>query len=560
MFSFAKQFESIFTQRFVIVTGALLAMLILIRNAGLYPTVFADEWHYSLLSRLQHIADASDPDYVYLGLFRLTNYCGDGYLGCARVLNVAFFMLGVCFVYFCARRVVSQGLAGMIALGTILAPLNIYTAYYMPEAMYFGSFWLLTWFVFTFPRNSLYQYGIGTGGLIALLAMVKPHAFFLLPGIALFSAYRCLCDRPDERLRRAVMIVVIVVVSAVVIRLTLGGVIAGKAGLSVFGNRYGSMASDSTALKHAISTVLLSAHVFGRHALALAVMFGVPIAMAIHCLSPRNFARVDASDERFAAVLYLTLLLGSLLIVTSVFTVTAVGSGPYEVLERLHMRYYNFIFPLFFIVAASFLSTPAPDKSKRHWRILIATAIGILACIALMKLLDISRPISVDGPEIRAFTYSPSHFWILGLCGITAVAMWAFDSKLGARMFVFVFFPLFLLSTAWSLNLEMRGRLGADTYDHAGLFTRHYLSQNECAQLTVVGSEPASLFRTLFYIDNAATRLVELPPGAPLTAAAIPKDTEWVLTIGEHGKVPDTAIRPHMGDFALFRAGDLRRP
>ena len=59
----------------------LIFLFLLIRNAGLYPSVFADEYTYSKLSRLLPLSESSIPGYLYLKLYSVTNSCGDGFLG-----------------------------------------------------------------------------------------------------------------------------------------------------------------------------------------------------------------------------------------------------------------------------------------------------------------------------------------------------------------------------------------------------------------------------------------------------------------------------------------------
>src|SRR5690348_13686841 len=112
-------------------------ILILIRNSGLYPTVFADEYEYSLFSRLTSFSRATVPDYLYLLIYGITSFCSQGYLDCARIQNVGFFVASGYFIYLTARRISSRTVAFLIALLALAGPFNSYTAYYMPESMYF---------------------------------------------------------------------------------------------------------------------------------------------------------------------------------------------------------------------------------------------------------------------------------------------------------------------------------------------------------------------------------------------------------------------------------------
>jgi len=46
-------------------------LFLVLRNIGLYPTVFADEYIYSKLSRLQPLSESTIPNYLYLKLYSL---------------------------------------------------------------------------------------------------------------------------------------------------------------------------------------------------------------------------------------------------------------------------------------------------------------------------------------------------------------------------------------------------------------------------------------------------------------------------------------------------------
>ena len=90
-------------RRSLLLTICLCSVLLVIRNASLYPSVFADEYYYSRFSRLVSFSQANVPNYLYFSLYRLTNQCGDGFLQCARLLNVVFLLASVPLIYRVAR-------------------------------------------------------------------------------------------------------------------------------------------------------------------------------------------------------------------------------------------------------------------------------------------------------------------------------------------------------------------------------------------------------------------------------------------------------------------------
>ncbi len=100
---------------FLVGALVLVFLFLLIRNAGIYPLVFVDEWTYSANTRMMPLSAAQVPSYLYFKLFQLTNYCGDGYLDCNRMLNSALYVLAAPFVYLLARRVAPAWVAVAIA-------------------------------------------------------------------------------------------------------------------------------------------------------------------------------------------------------------------------------------------------------------------------------------------------------------------------------------------------------------------------------------------------------------------------------------------------------------
>ena len=211
-------------------------LFLLYRNFGLYPTVMADEWAYSLYSRLLPFSRSPIPSYLFLWLFRQTNHGGNSYLECARLFNCLLFVGSAPFIYAVSRRVAQPLAAAWIALLALVGPVSTYTAYFMPEAMYFFGFWLLTWLVLVRRRNHTLFYGGVIGATLAGLLMVKVHAIFLLPGVgtALIASIVRFGGR-NRFAKSALVLTSSVVVTAIAVRLLLGYLFAGTSGLHILG-------------------------------------------------------------------------------------------------------------------------------------------------------------------------------------------------------------------------------------------------------------------------------------------------------------------------------------
>lgn len=526
-------------------------VFLLFRNIGLHPVVFADEWVYSMGSRLTKLRSADPPLYIYFFAYRLTKHCGSQFLEGARILNDIFFVAGAPLIYFVARKVTSKPIATLVTMLSLLGPINTYTAYFMPEAMYFFVFWVLTWFALNFRQVRPSYYGTAIGTLLGTLMLVKVNAIFLLPGVAGFVVWSNVRDKSSQSLRASIVTLSYMIAAAVVVRLGIGYLCAGTAGLNVLGTRYGSLAASSLTPARLSQ---LTGQIFGvlrGHAVSLALLFGVPLASIITILFQGGASEAEGDDALHSIASYSFALVLPLLIVVAYFTVSVIGEGPYESLARLHMRYYDFVFPLFLIVVAGQI----PAKGRRNPYVMGLSVLVLVGLIvySLTSLLHFYSPNLIDCPELHGVTAGRAVFSVVGIVGILSMVVWAVDQRRGAQLFLFIFMPISVLCSATTGNPELRRHLGADVYDRAGVFARDELDKDERSKLVVVGSELVSLYRVLFYVDDPRTTLLAIAPGAPLDRSAIQSDREWVLLVGDHSVPADVEDQIARDGYVLFR-------
>ncbi len=516
-----------------------------------------DEWHYSAFSRLINLRSSPDPDYLYLALFRVATRCGDGYLQCARLVNIAWLLVGAGFLYLFARQFLSKVPAMLIAIIAIASPFNAYTVYFMPESMYFAGFWALAWFLIRHYRDGVSYYSIGAGLLLAALSLVKPHALFLLPGFVVFIAYQGYATNAERFLTKAAITGGSFVITALAAKLAGGYLLAGRAGLTLLGRRYTSMAADSDHTHRLIQTLMSSATVLWHHSIALAVLFGTPFCI----LLGRLFSRSRWTRGSHSAMLSLEILalaaIAPLLAVTAGFTVIAVGSGPYESLVRLHMRYYDFTFPFLFIIAASACSCAVSVKTQGFSKTITAILIAAMALYALFELKGLFIPSLADAPELFVLTYKQFSFLALGACSLLSLLVWTFNERKAAKLFIGVFTPLFLLTSLISVSNELRQRHRVDDYDAAGLIARQLLSDDDRERLLVAGPSAPSLLRTLFYVDAPSASYLELNSGDTFKVSAVPPDRKWLLVIGRHDALESAAEVSDAGRYALVNLDNV---
>lgn len=528
------------------------------RNAGLYPVVFADEWLYSSSARLLPFDQSILPSYLFLGVYRLTNACGAGYLDCARILNAALLVAAAPFIYLTARLVCTRGVATMLALAAVIAPVSSFTAYFMPETMYFLVFCMFAWVALARAAAPPAAYGLATGAALGILAAIKVHALFLLPAHLAFIIYLCLAQhRHDGWLRRALTIALMAIAAMVAVRLAIGYAVAGRAGLNLLGNFYGAHATNSASTLDSLLRVLPAALVSLKgHMLALALLMALPLAtLALHVVDART--RAQTSPQQRALQVFGLLMLCAAGALTVMFTASIAAAGPLEGV-RLHQRYYDYTFPLLLLVAAAPLALPAARQSILK-RALVALPLGAIVLYAARALpVDYSIGL-VDTPELAVLKEFPNQFKLAAGLAVLTLALWTLQRRAGILLFVFFVLPL----TSWQAErgvreLQARSQQPND-YDKAGLVARYYLDREQAGKLAVAG-EGAGLTRALFHVDHPGATMHELVPGAPFAREDLAPGRDWVLIVGDHALPADITPEVKTAEFALVKVKVDHKP
>ena len=543
--------KSIFLIGFIIATALFGALTV--RNLEIYPIVMSDEYNYSKYSRLLPLADAIAPSYLYLAIYRATNLCGDGFYDCAKIFNALFFVASAPFIYLTARRTCTKGVSSIVALLALLGPINSYTAYYMPEALFFFSFWLLTWFILRLDHSSSSKSWCFAGILLGLSALVKPHALFFLPAIVIYILY---VSRKKEGkwVLQAFKNAGSFIVFSFLSKFLIGYFFAGGAGVTLFGPFYEKVASSTPSdFQHYLKVLALFTESLKGHALAICLMFGVPIAVAINASLNSIFSETEIqSDQKIS--FYSLAVLVSLILIAALYTATTVANAgaAFESIARLHMRYYNFAFPLLLIIAASQLSLESTTSLYR-WRAIVAFPIGIAILYAVYTRMAPYWPNYIDSPELRGFTRIKYAFYVLGALSFIALALWVYSARFGARIFVYLFMPLAVAYSTHNVNMDLKARLIPDVFDKAGIFTKQYLSNEDLSKLVVVSSDGSGVFRSLFYLDNPQSTQETIPKGSRYDLSKLPAGKEWILLIGDHSLSEKPIFQLPMDGFTLVR-------
>ncbi|WP_342617363.1 glycosyltransferase family 39 protein [Rhodoferax sp. GW822-FHT02A01] len=533
-----KSRNSVAQSRFTMVGSlVILAISLLVfltaRNAGMYPSVFADEWFYNLFSRLYDIKYAQRPSYLYFGIYSLTNQCGDGFLECARLINALFFLAAIPFIYSLARQYLSRRIALWVTAISVFSPINVYTAYFMPESMYYFGFYLFAWITLKgFSRKPIASV-IFAGFALGAMTMVKVHAVFLLPGLWAVIALPLLSTPNYKNAVKVCGLVFISFIAFLSCRLGIGYLVVGKAGLDILGTDYTATATSASGMQQIRHLIPLTAYNLWGNILAVAVMFALPLAMlsniSIYFKNDEDRKRLELR----ALNIFTSTLLILLIVVTAIFFARVQGTSPYENIQRLSLRYYDFLFPLFYIIIGVEVNKDIDGSRTSKFKLLSIGVIALISAYAVATGMRGYLPGIADGPELRAFTYNPYVFSGLGVLGIICSIVSMFHLRTGAKLYIWFYLPLTILLSGHFTNKEMRLRLESDAYDEAGQFVQRYLG-SDVAKLVIVAPELSSIFRAHFYMKSQKTAFITLPNNSRIDPHSISENKEWLLLMGSY--------------------------
>ena len=528
------------------------------RNYGLYPAIFADEWYYSKMARLTPLGEAIVPSYLYLWLFGASSACGTGFLDCVRLGNSALLVGAAPFIYLLARQVTRPGPAVLVTLLSLMAPLNLVTAFFMPEATYYFGFLLLSWLLLTRASWGWARLALAGGAVLGMMSLVKVHALFLMPAICLFVACAGWLRQPAAPwLRNGALSAALLAATTLGVKFGLGYLLAGEPALSVFGSFYGSAADSNTS--RALAPLFSAAFINGRgHLMVLALLMPLPMALLLLWVLSRALRRASSTGFNLLC-LYTLLTLGAAAGMTIAYTASIAGVGPHEVL-RLHLRYYSFTFPLLLMIGAAALA-PQTTFAAAGARLRIAAAALVgMAIVAALVLLPRYALSAMDGPEIAAIPLASWGGWVVAELGLLVLALWAAGARKAAPLFLFALAPLIVALGVKNSTLYLAQVVPGWAPDRAGIAARDHIPRAERKHVTIAASDMVEIMRAQFHVDDKDTAMLELAPGAPIQAYQLPARSKWLLVIGPHA-LPDGVEQVLKTDeYALVRLPGEFRP
>ncbi|MDF4002849.1 hypothetical protein P3W33_05450 [Luteibacter sp. PPL552] len=506
-----------------------LAAFLLIRNGGVVPFVFRDEYTYNVFTRLAPMAEAVVPNYLYFFVFGSTKLCGEGFMECVHGLDVAFFLGAAPFIYQTCRRVAPRFPSCWVTILVMVGPLNSYTVYFMPEAMYFFGFWIMAWVATNLDERAGVIDWAGLGVVVGLMSLIKPHALFLLPALCIFAMYLYVRLQWKDVVRAAVMAVILVTVT-IGTKFAVGYQFAGRAGVTLFGNFYSGVASSSVAgLDHLVALGGYSLHSLLAHFLAIVLALGLSLGTAMGLAVAGPWTPREKMPVHRVAV-FTVLMVGSLVVIVSLFTGSLAMADPSEII-RLHQRYYDFSLPLCMICAAALAYSPLQTISL-PWRIAFTTILLVAFGVIFTEKFQGFRPGILDGAWFDGLMTDSRCFGVVAYIMALCVVAWPFAPRVALTGLLYLGLPLSTVVSGFMVNRELDQHRGPTVYERAGWAARQFVPASERAGLVVICTVPAEGFRVLFNVDDANATFQIAPDTVAYEASKLPPGKSWVLSVG----------------------------
>ncbi|MGP2544040.1 ArnT family glycosyltransferase [Yersinia sp. 2541 StPb PI] len=514
-----------------------LSFFLLIRNSGLYPIVFADEYSYSHASRNLPFGLSALPNHLFFLVYSFTSVCGDGFLGCARILNVLFFIAASPFIYLSGKIYIGKGLSLLFMLIVMFGQFNTYTAYFMPESMYFLGFWLSVYITLlsinSFDKKGLFITAFAWG----ILSLIKPHALFVIPAVVVCYFFCGNAIKNYGVIKKGFIILSIPAI-ALFVKFLIGYLISGINGVSLFGTFYSPYADSAVVggLSHYIEMAKFTINSLKGNLLPIAVLYSIPVLnilyFLINLVSKNKYYTEDNKNKEL--YIFSIFVVFSLVVVTALFTASI---SKIEPANHLHVRYYAFALPLLMLIAfKSSINSYSSGFSKL--RLVFSILLSIAIIYSLRKGFNPYEFHNSTAPELFGIVNSGVMFKFILYILLFNVFVWPFSVRKASRLYAFLILPLIACVVIYETNKEIISHVESDVYDRSALFVNSYLDKKEKEDLSIVGTDShmGGLYRTLFHIDMRASGngIYGIPESQPFSVKDLTKNEKWILLIGDH--------------------------
>ncbi len=505
---------------------ATIFVFLVARSWYMFPSVFPDEYVHSRASRLLDLNRAEIPGYLFYLVYSFTGAFGDHFLQAARFINVSFFISGSYIVFLISKKITGTTIAAIIGVVTALSPMNTYTTYFMPESMFFFVFWIMIYLLMRHDNGDNPKVYAKNWALIGLalgaLSLVKPHALFIYPVLLLYGIF-------FHGLRKNTFLGLLSFTAvAALFKFGFGFLSAGMSGLTLFGSMYTdharAVALDPGLMLSAARSI--SINLLGNFFLVVTIL-GLGFLLLLVIGGGKVGNHIERQTRTLAAALLLVLIP-----MVAVFS-TSVALYDINLDNRLYLRYYNYVFPLLYILVGARLHT-IEDSPANFSRTMLAAPFVIFSMVpayyyTLNKFFFPYKLFLTDSPELYLLQLNPIVLFLSSIVNVIVLFMWIYRESFGLKTYIYLFLPIFIFGTFLNSFDALKKRYEPLPQDILGSEFRSRIPWSDHNQITIIGQNRLITNHAALYSMSADTRQILADNKQQLDSLGSDITSKWIV-------------------------------
>ena len=491
----------------IIIASISIISFLFYRNYSLYPSVMGDEYINNILSKNTNFKDMLIPSYLYFYFYKISYVCESDYLNCVRFFNNVFFICGVYLTYLLAIKFSNNNYSKILFILLLISPYNIYTAYFLPESMFYFFIWLTFYLTFFLKENKYYYFIIGF--FLGICSLIKPHAIFFIP---VFIIYFFVLNK---NISKNVLNNTCLILSFFSIKLILS--LFTDIEFSIFGQYYIKDANRYTDINFTEFLTIFKFSIINFFGIIsfLLIVFCLPILILIQN-SVTYFIKIKHNKfDNFSIFVLITLIF--ITINYSLFSGFSVNyhmqDVAYETPFRLNNRYYFYVFPLLLIIYLEELTSVNIKKINTKF-IKIFSVIIILILIYFTKNFYTSYHL-VDGPLYRGLTYNNYFFYTSVIFSILLIVLYNYKRVISLKIYLLIFLPMIFIFSSLPINQELLFYKNPTKSDQIGEYLKEYFYSQIDDDFLILkidknNDRPLDNFKLLMSFDKKNIAITEI--------------------------------------------------
>jgi phosphoglycerol transferase len=519
------------------------------RTLNLNGFVFSDEYTYQKMTNENVDSGFEIPNYLYILQTRLTTqFSLDIQYQLIRIQNLFAFLIGNFCIWRIALRYLGKTLSFAVFTATHFFSINTYTAFFMPEAQYYGAFWMLLLFLIRFLEGPSNSRAVIVGLSWAYLSLIKPHATFLLIGFAIFYIY-CLGREKTNRLALSITWGTILIVG-IFTKLLIGFILDGQNGLTLFGD-YDSVISENLPAPSLFELLKLFLQSFAGQVFGILIVFSTPIALFVMAILEREKG-VERETPNFLFLILVFICLAVLMLVVAAYSTRILFIDPGQSITRIHERYYSFVYPIFLIqLGHTWKNRNLYIAEAKFQNFSLSLMFALTLFFGFEYFQDNFVVNFIDSPNILS-VIGDNHISVVYVALSILILRFLALKKIVVLLCVFIQIPLYSYQGNILVNRNLQF-WGANTiYEEGAIFAKSIVPSIELNSLEVVGKSQGNVVRVPFRLANAKIK-VSYPDADNKFNLSPPSSTStWVLVFDDIDVYGDYLRVIKKEDFSLY--------